>query len=310
MTETSEHAYLKLLKDVLDNGLYKDDRTKTGTKSVFGRQIRFDLTQGFPLLTTKKVFLKGVIHELLWFMQGSSNIKYLVDNGVHIWDEWPYKHYRESAEYKKNPLTQEEFITQIKNSESFAHKWGDLGPVYGVQWRHWKNQDGTEVDQISKLIQNIEAIKKEKNHSSLRRLIVTAWNPSEIDDIVKQGGLPPCHSLFQFYVANGKLSCQLYMRSNDLFLGAPFNIASYSLLTMMIAQVTGLGLGEYIHTIGDAHIYSNHIEQVKEQLSRDPRPLPTIKLNPEVKNINDFKFEDFTLEGYDPYPAIKAPVAV
>lgn len=304
MTLTGEQGYLNLLKDVLKNGTYKDDRTNTGTNSVFGRQLRFDLSKGFPLLTTKKVFLKGIIHELLWFLQGSSNIKYLVDNGVHIWDDWPYKHYREAQKSSKNILSQHDFIANIKENKAFAKKWGELGPVYGVQWRHWKTPDGKAVDQIADVIDQIK-----KNPFS-RRLIVTAWNPAEIGDIVKQGGLPPCHTLFQFYVVNNKLSCQLYMRSNDLFLGAPFNIASYSLLTMMIAQVTGLGLGEYIHTMADAHLYSNHFEQAKLQIARDIRPMPTMKLNPAVTDINNFQFSDFTLENYDPHPAIKAPVAV
>lgn len=304
MTTSGEQGYLDLLADVLKNGTYKDDRTNTGTISAFGRQIRFDLSEGFPLLTTKKVFLKGVIHELLWFLQGSSNIKYLVDNGVHIWDDWPYKHYTESAAAKKKPLTQEEFITRMKEDAEFARQWGDLGPVYGVQWRRWKTQSGAEVDQIADVIDQIR-----KNPFS-RRLIVTAWNPAEIADIVTQGGLPPCHTLFQFYVVGKKLSCQLYMRSNDLFLGAPFNIASYSLLTMMIAQITGLEPGEYIHTMGDAHIYSNHVDQVKLQLTRRPKPLPRMTLNSKVSEINDFRFEDFTLENYDPFPAIKAKVAV
>ncbi|MEN9328282.1 MAG: thymidylate synthase [Candidatus Parcubacteria bacterium] len=304
MIATGEQGYLDLLQDVLTNGAYKDDRTNTGTKSLFGRQIRFDLSKGFPLLTTKKVFIKGIIHELLWFLQGSSNIKYLVDNGVHIWDDWPYKHYREAQKDKKTAMTQEEFIKQIKEDESFAAQWGDLGPVYGVQWRHWKTPDGKEIDQIADVIDQIK-----KNPFS-RRLIVTAWNPAEIGDIVKHGGLPPCHTLFQFYVVDNKLSCQLYMRSNDLFLGAPFNIASYSLLTMMVAQVTGLQVGEYIHTMADAHLYSNHFEQAKLQISRDIRPLPTMNIRSSVKNINDFTYEDFTLQNYEPHPPIKAPVAV
>lgn len=303
-TSHPELQYLDLLKDILNQNRYKDDRTKTGTVSVFGRQMRFDLSKGFPLLTTKKVFLKAILYELLWFLRGDSNIKYLVDNNVHIWDEWPYKHYYNTIKKGEKALTQPEFIQQIKDDAKFAKKWGDLGPVYGVQWRHWKKQAGKEVDQIANVIMEIK-----KNPTS-RRLIVSAWNPAEIDDIVQAGGIPPCHSLFQFYVVDEKLSCQLYQRSGDMFLGIPFNIASYSLLLLMIAHVTGLQPGEFVHTIGDAHIYSNHVEQVQLQLSRSPRPFPTMKLNPAVKTIDDFQFDDFTLVGYDPHPPIKAPVAV
>lgn len=302
--KTPETAYLKLLKDILENGLYKDDRTKTGTKSVFGRQIRFDLAKGFPLLTTKKVFLRGIIHELLWFLQGESNIKYLVDNDVHIWDEWPYKWYAQRMEKKgEKPLSKEDFLQNIRDDKKFAKKWGELGPVYGVQWRKWKTPDGNEIDQITQVVEKI------KKNPIDRRLIVSAWNVADIEEMAK-AGLPPCHSLFQFYVLDGKLSCQLYQRSADMFLGVPFNIASYALLTMMVAQVTKLKPGDFIHTFGDAHIYSNHIEQVKEQLSREPRPFPTMKINPDVTDIFSFKFEDFKLEGYNPHPAIKAPVAV
>lgn len=301
---TSEIAYLDLLKEILEFGKYKDDRTKTGTKSVFGRQIRFDLAKGFPLLTTKKVFLRGIIHELLWFIKGESNIKYLVDNDVHIWDEWPYKFYMQREKGKgKRVLAKDEFIVKIKTDNKFAKKWGELGPVYGVQWRHWKTAGGREIDQIKQVIKQI------KKNPYDRRLIVSAWNVADIEEMAK-AGLPPCHSLFQFYVLDGKLSCQLYQRSADMFLGVPFNIASYALLTMMFAQVCGLKAGEFVHTFGDAHIYSNHIEQVKEQLKRKPRKLPLMTINPKVKDIFKFKFEDFRLEGYDPYPAIKAPVAV
>ena len=261
--------YLSLLSDVLENGVKKADRTGTGTLSVFGRQIRVDLSMGFPLLTTKKVFLKGVIYELLWFLRGESNIKYLVDHNVHIWDEWADSH-------------------------------GNLGPVYGVQWRKWKTGDGKLIDQISDLINQIK-----KNPFS-RRLVVSAWNPSDVDKMA----LPPCHTMFQFYVADNKLSCQLYQRSADLFLGVPFNIASYSLLTMMIAQVCNLDLGDFVHTFGDVHIYLNHQAQVKEQLTRKPRNLPIMKINPEVRNIFKFNYEDFQLHNYDPHPAIKAPIAV
>lgn len=300
----SEKQYLDLLKDILDNGTFKDDRTGTGTYSVFGRQMRFNLEEGFPLLTTKKVFLKSILYELLWFLMGTGSIKYLVDHDVHIWDDWPYRFYKNSQEKEgKNPLDQKAFIQQIKEDNDFAKLWGNLGPVYGVQWRHWKSENGAEVDQIAKLIEQI------KTNPNSRRLIVSAWNPSEIDEMAK-AGLPPCHTLFQFYVLNGKLSCQLYQRSADMFLGVPFNIASYSLLTLMVAHVTGLKPGEFVHTFGDAHIYKNHSTQVKEQLSRDPRPFPVMKINPNVKNIFDFKFEDFILENYNPHPAIKAPIAV
>lgn len=261
--------YLDLLREIRDNGVTKTDRTGVGTKSIFGHQMRFNLQDGFPLLTTKKVFLKGIIYELLWFLKGDTNIKFLTDNNVHIWDEW-------------------------------ADENGDLGYVYGKQWRSWEATDGRVIDQISQVVDLI------KNHPDSRRILVTAWNPAEIDKMA----LPPCHCLFQFYVADGKLSCQLYQRSADTFLGVPFNIASYALLTMMLAQVCGLEPGEFIHTTGDTHIYLNHLEQVNEQLSREPRPLPKMIINPDVKSIFDFKYEDFTLEGYDPYPAIKAPVAV
>ena len=261
--------YLDLLQDIMDTGVVKSDRTGTGTKSVFGRQMRFDLSKGFPLLTTKKVHLKSIIYELLWFIAGDTNIKYLKDHGVSIWDEW-------------------------------ADENGDLGPVYGHQWRSWPTPDGGTIDQLSNVIEQI------RNTPDSRRIIVSAWNVAEVDKMA----LPPCHSLFQFYVADGRLSCQLYQRSADMFLGVPFNIASYALLTMMIAQVCGLKPGEFVHTTGDTHIYLNHFDQVHEQLSRTPRNLPVMKINPEVKSIFDFKYEDFTLEGYDPYPAIKAPVAV
>jgi thymidylate synthase len=261
--------YLDLLRHVMQQGTAKSDRTGTGTKSVFGYQMRFDLAEGFPLLTTKKVHTKSIIHELLWFLKGETNIKYLKENGVSIWDEW-------------------------------ADENGNLGPVYGSQWRSWQAADGRTIDQITQVIEQMK-----KNPDS-RRLIVSAWNVGEIDKMK----LPPCHAFFQFYVAEGKLSCQLYQRSADIFLGVPFNIASYALLTMMIAQVCNLKPGDFVHTLGDAHIYSNHFEQVALQLSRDTKPLPEMKLNPDVKNIFDFKFEDFTLENYNPHPPIKAPVAV
>ena len=263
------NQYLTLLEHVKQNGQKKEDRTGTGTMSVFGYQMRFNLNEGFPLLTTKKVHLKSVIYELLWFLSGDTNIKFLKDNGVSIWDEW-------------------------------ADENGDLGPVYGHQWRSWPTSEGREIDQISNLINQI------KKTPDSRRLIVSAWNVGEINKMK----LPPCHCFFQFYVADGRLSCQLYQRSADIFLGVPFNIASYALLTQMIAHVCGLECGEFIHTLGDAHIYTNHIDQVNEQLRRKPKKLPQIKINPSVKNIFDFKYEDFSLEGYDPYPLIKAPVAV
>lgn len=304
MKTSGEQQYLNLLKDILENGVYKDDRTGTGTYSVFGRQLRFDLSAGFPLLTTKKVYIRGIIHELLWFLKGDSNIKYLVDNDVHIWDDWPYRFYKNTQEKdKKLPLSQQDFIQKIKEDAEFAKKWGELGPVYGVQWRHWKSPDGPEIDQIANLIEQI------KTNPDSRRLLVSAWNVSDIDEMAK-AGLPPCHTIFQFYVVHGKLSCQLYQRSADTFLGVPFNIASYALLTMMVAQVTGLHVGEFVHTFGDAHIYKTHLNQVKEQLSRETRPLPTMKINPNVNDISHFSINDFILEGYDPHPAIKAPVAV
>ncbi len=262
-------TYLDLLRHIEQHGTQKNDRTGTGTKSVFGYQMRFDLQAGFPLLTTKKLHLKSIIYELLWFLQGSTNIKYLNDHGVTIWDEW-------------------------------ANKDGELGPVYGHQWRSWPTPDGKHIDQISELVQSL------RNNPDSRRHIVCAWNVGELSKMA----LPPCHALFQFYVADGKLSCQLYQRSADVFLGVPFNIASYALLTMMMAQVCGLKAGEFIHTLGDAHLYLNHLEQVGTQLERTPRGLPTMHINPDVNSIFDFQFEDFTLQNYDPYPGIKAPIAV
>ena len=261
--------YLDLMQHVLTHGSQKGDRTGTGTLSVFGYQMRFDLSQGFPLLTTKKVHLRSIIHELLWFLRGDSNVRSLHENGVSIWDEW-------------------------------ADENGELGPVYGVQWRSWPTADGRHIDQISEVLRDIRA------NPNSRRLIVSAWNVGEIEHMA----LPPCHAFFQFYVADGRLSCQLYQRSADIFLGVPFNIASYALLTLMIAQVTGLKPGEFIHTLGDAHLYSNHLEQARLQLARVPRPLPSLRLNPEVKSLFDFRYEDFELLNYDPHPAIKAPVAV
>ena len=285
--------YLNLAKRILEEGTFKDDRTNTGTKSVFGHQMRFNLEDGFPLLTTKKTFLKGIIHELLWFINGDTNIKYLVDNGVNIWNEWPYQNYLKAN--KDSKITLNDFVQKIKESDEFANKWGDLGPVYGSQWRNFNG-----VDQIEYLINEI------KNNPNSRRMILSAWNPAEIKDMM----LPPCHTLIQFYVNDNKLSLQLYQRSGDVFLGVPFNIASYAILLMMVAQVTNLTPHEFVHTIGDAHIYSNHFDQINLQLTRTPKRLPTLKINPNVKSIYDFKYEDFTLENYDPYPLIRGKVAV
>lgn len=285
--------YLDLIKTILEKGHKKEDRTGTGTISIFGYQMRFDLNEGFPLLTTKKVHLKSIIHELLWFVSGSTNIKYLVDNDVRIWNEWPYKTYSQSAEFKGETL--EEFAAKIKEDSEFAKKWGNLGPVYGKQWRDF---DG--VDQLKNLIEEI------KVNPDSRRLILSAWNPKDVPNMA----LPPCHCLVQFYVNEGKLSCQLYQRSADVFLGVPFNIASYSLLTMMIAQECNLQLGDFVHTLGDAHIYLNHLEQVNKQLTRTPRALPKMTLNPNVKSVFDFKYEDFTLSDYNPYSGIKGKVSV
>ena len=262
-------VYLDLMQHVLDHGVRKDDRTGTGTLSVFGHQMRFDLSRGFPLLTTKKVHLKSIIHELLWFLQGSTNVRYLRENGVTIWDEW-------------------------------ADAAGELGPVYGYQWRSWPAPDGRHIDQIAAVVEQI------RTNPDSRRMIVSAWNVADIPRMA----LAPCHAFFQFYVAKGKLSCQLYQRSGDIFLGVPFNIASYALLTMMLGQVCGLEPGEFVHTLGDAHIYLNHLDQVHQQLSREPRPLPSMWVNPQVTDIFAFRYEDFSLKGYDPHPAIKAPIAV
>ena len=285
--------YLDLCKTILEKGIKKEDRTGTGTISYFGYQMRFDLSEGFPLLTTKRVHLKSIIHELLWFISGDTNIKYLVDNDVRIWNDWPYAAYQKSSEYQNETI--EEFALKIKESSEFAKKWGNLGPVYGKQWRNFGG-----VDQLEDLINQI------KTNPTSRRLIISAWNPAEIKDMA----LPPCHCFMQFYVNNNKLSCQLYQRSADVFLGVPFNIASYALFTMMIAQVCNLELGDFVHTIGDAHIYLNHLEQINKQLTRTPRQLPTMKINPEMKSIYDFKFDDFELVGYDPYKGIKGKVAV
>ena len=290
--------YLDFLKYILDKGIKKNDRTGTGTVSTFGYQMRFDLNEGFPLLTTKKVHLKSIIHELLWFIKGDTNIKYLVDNDVRIWNEWPYDKYKKSEDYQNE--TMEEFILKIKENAEFAKKYGNLGPVYGHEWRHFDGPSETFKDQLGWVINEI------KVNPDSRRLIVSSWNPT----LIEQMALPPCHTLFQFYVSDNKLSCQLYQRSADAFLGVPFNIASYALLTMMVAQICDLELGEFVHTIGDAHIYSNHFEQVNKQLAREPRSLPKMIINKNVKNIEDFKFEDFELVDYNPYKGIKAEVAV
>lgn len=308
--------YLELLEDIKTNGTKRMNRTGTGAVGVFGRQMRFDLNDGFPAVTTKKLFLRGIIHELLWFLQGSTNIKYLVDNDVHIWDDWPFRAYVESTGGVLPEPNSDEWRTQIKafterikTDNTFAKKYGELGPVYGYQWRRWPAPDGSHIDQIQEAIDAIKAVKENPSDSWGRRIIVSAWNPAEVHEMAK-AGLPPCHTLFQFYVADGTLSCQLYQRSADMFLGVPFNIASYALLTMMIAQVTGLKPGDFVHTFGDAHIYLNHLEQVEEQLSRTPKKLPTMRINPEVTSLFDFTIDDFKLEGYDPDPAIKAPIAV
>lgn len=286
-------AYLDLCRHVMAQGTSKMDRTKTGTKSVFGYQMRFDLSEGFPLLTTKKVHLKSIIHELLWFIKGDTNIRYLVNHGVRIWNDWPFQIFKDSKDYHGE--TMKAFIERIKNDDAFADKYGDLGPVYGSQWRNFNG-----VDQLQYILDLLT------NNPNSRRMILSAWNPAEI----KSMALPPCHTLIQFYVADGKVSLQLYQRSADIFLGVPFNIASYALLLQMVAQVTGYDVGEFVHTLGDAHIYSNHFDQINLQLSRSPRTLPKIILNPDVKSLFDFTFEDFNLVDYDPYPGIKGKVAV
>lgn len=304
--------YLKLLEHIMEHGATKTDRTGTGTKSIFGYQMRFDLSKGFPLLTTKKVPIKAIIHELLWFMRGDTNLKYLADNNVHIWDEWPYKSYLQRNNLPIPEINGEEwkagmseFVEKIKTDEAFAKEYGNLGPIYGYQWRNWPTPNGGHVDQLKQVIETL------KKSPDSRRIIVSAWNVSDIEEMAK-AGLPPCHCLFQFYVADGKLSCQLYQRSCDTFLGVPFNIASYALLTMIIAQITGLEPGEFVWTGGDTHLYLNHLEQVKTQLARkdDIRPMPKMKINPEKKNLEDFTIDDFELTDYNPHEGIKAPIAV
>lgn len=315
----NEQGYLDLAQDILDNGAVKNDRTGTGTKSVFGRQLRFDMSEGFPLLTTKRVPFGLIKSELLWFLKGDTNIRFLLEHKNHIWDEWAFKNWVASSDYDgpdmtdfgRRSLIDENFkkqydeqhalfVDRILNDDAFAAKYGELGDVYGAQWRHWRRVQGGFIDQIHDVIEQI------KTNPDSRRLIVTAWNP---EDVPTQA-LPPCHTLFQFYVADGKLSLQLYQRSADVFLGVPFNIASYALLLHMVAAQTGLKPGEFVHTFGDTHIYSNHIEQVQTQLQRDMKELPTITLNPEVKDIASYTMSDIKLEGYEPHPSIKAPVAV
>jgi thymidylate synthase len=308
----ADESYLDLLEHLLNNGAVKTDRTGTGTKSVLGYQMRFNLEDGFPLLTTKKVPIKMIVHELLWFMRGDTKLKYLADNNVHIWDEWPYKAYLKQNDFLVPKTDSEEwktglavFIEKIKTNEAFAKKYGNLGPIYGYQWRSWPTTNGAHIDQLAGVIEDI------RRTPDSRRLIISAWNVGMLDEMAK-AGLPPCHCLFQFYVADGKLSCQLYQRSCDTFLGVPFNIASYALLTMIIAQITGLGLGEFVWTGGDVHLYLNHVEQAQIQLARrsEVRPLPTMRINPDKKAIEDFTIDDFELVGYDPHPKIEAPIAV
>lgn len=314
-----EEAYLALGKTILEEGVNKGDRTGTGTKSIFGHQMRFDLQKGFPLLTTKRIPFRLIKSELLWFIKGDTNIRYLLEQNNHIWDEWAFERYVKSAEYKgpdmtdfgRRALVDEEFnelyqvemtkfTEQILQDEAFAAQYGELGNVYGSQWRNWKTSQGETIDQLKEVIEMIQ-----KTPDS-RRLIVSAWNPEDVPNMA----LPPCHTLFQFYVAEGKLNCQLYQRSADVFLGVPFNIASYALLTHLIAHETGLEVGEFVHTFGDAHLYVNHIEQMKEQLAREPRAFPTLKLNTDKKSIFDFEMEDIEISDYHPHPRIKAPIAV
>ncbi|MBQ1952632.1 MAG: thymidylate synthase [Alistipes sp.] len=293
--------YLDLLRRIKEEGVVRGDRTGTGTKSVFGHQMRFNLQEGFPLLTTKKVFLKGVIHELLWFLRGDTNIQYLVENGVHIWDNDAFRYYNElCVKHAVLPVDRDTFLASAGlESPIEGYRFGDLNHVYGYQWRSWPAEGGGIIDQIS------EAVKLIKHNPESRRILVSAWNVAEVEHMA----LPPCHVMFQFYVAEGRLSCQLYQRSADTFLGVPFNIASYALLTQMMAQVCGLEPGDFVHTLGDTHLYLNHMEQVDEQLSRAPRQLPRMRLNPERKSLFDFTYEDFALEGYDPWPTIKAPMS-
>jgi len=319
---TGEQQYLDLLKDILENGVKKPVWGNPGVhiKGVFGRQIRFDLSKGFPLLTTKKVFMRGITHELLWFLRGDSNIKYLIDNDVHIWDEWGYKQYQRSKIKDQRLLDQDEYVQKIREDKKFAKQYGDLGPVYGVQWRRWptfaeasvgKPSDGIRsIDQLGWVINKL----KDPKQRFRKHLIVSAWNPAYIYEMApsreKSVALPPCHTMFHFNVLGDRLNLQLYQRSADIFLGVPFNIASYSLLLLLISQVVGIPAGDFVHTFGDVHTYSNHQDQIKEQLKRKPRPFPTIRLNPDVKKIDDFKYKDIEVVDYNPHPVIKAQVTV
>lgn len=291
-------VYHELLERIIAEGADKSDRTGVGTRSLFGYQMRFDLSQGFPLMTTKELHLKSIIHELLWFLQGNTNIKYLVDNGVGIWNDWPYEKYKKSQAFQGETI--KEFANKIKGSSDFANQWGELGPVYGRQWRHWEGLNGVKVDQIADLMHQL------KNNPDSRRHIVSAWNPTEIGNMA----LPPCHCLFQFYIANNKLSCQLYQRSADVFLGVPFNIASYALFTAMIAHVLDLELGHFVHSFGDVHLYHNHFEQAKLQLTREPLPLPSLHFKRKIESIFDFQYDDIEILNYRFHPKIKAEVAV
>jgi len=305
-----EYQYLDLLRDIMENGFEKKEfNTGTALKSVFGRQIRFNLNEGFPLLTTKKVFFKGIVHELIWFLKGETNIKYLVDNNVHIWDDWAYKNYKKEQEKdeKLPELTQDEFVVKIKEDNEYAKKWGELGPIYGRQWRKWPAADGREIDQLA------WAIEKTKKYPDRKHVIVSAWNPEYVYEMAAPGtsmAIPPCHTMFNINVTNGKLSLQLYQRSADMFLGVPFNIASYSLLTMILAQICGYEYGDFVHTFGDTHIYGNHYDAVHEQLSREPKSFPTVEINPNLKSIDDITFEDITLKDYESHPTIKADITV
>lgn len=307
-----EYQYLDLLKEIMNNGFEKHEfNSGIAIKSVFGRMMRFDLSKGFPLLTTKKVFFRGIVHELLWFLKGEVNIKYLVDNDVHIWDDWAYKEYKKAAEKGKVPsLSQMDFVSKIKvasKNSTFVKKWGELGPVYGRQWRRWQASDGREIDQLA------WAIEKTKKYPDRKHVVVSAWNPEYIYEMAKPGtsmAIPPCHTMFNINVTDGKLSLSLYQRSADMFLGVPFNIASYALLATIVAQVCGYKVGEFVHLLGDAHIYSNHYQQVREQISRKPRSFAVLKVNKNRKNIDEFVFEDFTIEDYNPHPPIKGDITV